>query len=106
MWRVEPLALTEEDRRELERQMPPAQTTPHRDRQRAQVVLLAPWGMVGRRVAKRGRALAPGKLRNGGFASAEISPGGDRGRRAIRSAARLWTDRPPRPDGEGHLDAP
>src|SRR5665213_824674 len=51
MWRVEPLALTEEDRAELERRVR-AQTTAHRDRQRAQVVLLAAAGMVGRRVAK------------------------------------------------------
>ena len=51
MWRVEPLALTEEDRAELERRVR-AQTTAHRDRQRAQVVLLAAAGMVGRRIAK------------------------------------------------------
>jgi len=37
---VEPLALTDEDRIELERRVR-AHTTPHRDRQRAQVVLLA-----------------------------------------------------------------
>jgi transposase len=51
MWMVEPLALNEEDRRELERRVR-AQTTPHRDRQRARVVLLAADGMVGRKIAK------------------------------------------------------
>ena len=46
MWSVEPLVLTDEDRSELERRVR-AQTTPHRDRQRAQVILLAANGMVG-----------------------------------------------------------
>jgi transposase len=51
MWSVEPLALTDEDRAELERRVR-AQTTPHRDRQRAQVVLLAANGVTGRKIAK------------------------------------------------------
>src|SRR5665213_3980277 len=51
MWTVEPLALSMEERAELERRVR-AQTTPHRDRQRAQVVLLAANGMVGRRIGK------------------------------------------------------
>jgi transposase len=51
MWTVEPLVLTEEDRGELERRVR-AQTTPHRDRQRAQVVLLAADGVTGRKIAK------------------------------------------------------
>jgi hypothetical protein len=40
MWTVEPLLLTLEERGELERRLR-AQTTAHRDRQRARVVLLA-----------------------------------------------------------------
>jgi len=51
MWTVEPLDLTAEDRTELERRVR-AQTTPHRDRQRARVVLLAADGVSGRRIAK------------------------------------------------------
>lgn len=51
MWTVEPLTLTLEDRSELERRVR-AQTTPHRDRQRAKVVLLAADGVTGRRIAK------------------------------------------------------
>ena len=51
MWTVEPLALTMEERTELERRVR-AQTTPHRDRQRAQVVLLAADGVTGRKIAK------------------------------------------------------
>jgi transposase len=51
MWSVEPLVLTAEDRSELERRVR-AQTTPHRDRQRAQVVLLAASGMVGRAIGR------------------------------------------------------
>jgi transposase len=50
MWRVEPLALTEEDRTELERRVR-AQTTAHRDRQRAQVVLFAAEGITGRKIS-------------------------------------------------------
>jgi transposase len=50
MWVVEPLALNEEDRRELARRVR-AQTTPHRDRQRARVILLGADGIVGRRIA-------------------------------------------------------
>jgi transposase len=52
MWRVEPLVLTEGDRRQLERRVR-GQTTAHRDRQRAQVVLLAADGMTGRKIAKK-----------------------------------------------------
>lgn len=51
MWRVEPLVLTEEERNELERRLR-AHTTPHRDRQRAQVVLWAADGVTGRSIAK------------------------------------------------------
>jgi transposase len=51
MWTVEPLALTMEERTELERRVR-AQTTPHRDRQRAQVVLLAADGVTGRQISK------------------------------------------------------
>jgi|GEM_PF-6155186 len=39
MWTVEPLVLTQEERSELERRVR-ARTTPHRDRQRAEVILL------------------------------------------------------------------
>jgi transposase len=51
MWTVEPLTLTLEDRSELERRVR-ARTTPHRDRQRAKVVLLAADGVTGRSIAK------------------------------------------------------
>ena len=51
MWSVEPLVLTEDDRRELERRVR-AHTTAHRDRQRAQVVLLAAHGVTGRKISK------------------------------------------------------
>ena len=47
---VDPLVLTIEERGELERRLR-AQTTAHRDRQRAQVVLLAADGVAGRRIA-------------------------------------------------------
>jgi len=49
---VEPLVLTEEDRAELERRVR-AQTTAHRDRLRAHVVLLAADGVPGRQIASR-----------------------------------------------------
>jgi transposase len=52
MWSVEPLVLTAEDRAELERRLR-AQTTPHRDRLRAEVVLLAADGVPGRQIAAR-----------------------------------------------------
>ena len=52
MWTVEPLVLTVEERSELERRVR-ARTTPHRDRQRAQVVLLAADGVTGRQIAKQ-----------------------------------------------------
>jgi transposase-like protein len=51
MWSVEPLVLTEEERAGLERRVR-AQTTPHRERQRARVVLLAVGGVTGREIAK------------------------------------------------------
>lgn len=50
MWTVEPLVVTIEERNELERRVR-AQTTAHRDRQRAQVVLLAADGVAGRKIA-------------------------------------------------------
>ena len=50
MWSVEPLVLTVEDRGELEARVR-AQTTPHRDRQRARVVLLSADGVSGTRIA-------------------------------------------------------
>ena len=49
MWTVEPLMLSAEDRTELERRVR-AQTTAHRDRQRAQVVLLAADGVPGNQI--------------------------------------------------------
>lgn len=52
MWSVKPLALTREDRMELERLMR-AQTTSYRDRQRAQVVLLAADGVPGNQIAPK-----------------------------------------------------
>ncbi len=52
MWTVEPLVLTTEERSELEHRVR-ARTTPHRDRQRAQVVLLAADGVIGRQIAKQ-----------------------------------------------------
>ena len=51
MWTVEPLLLTPEERVELERRLR-AQTTAHRDRERAQVVLLAAEAMTGRQIAR------------------------------------------------------
>lgn len=51
MWTVEPLLLTLEERAELERRFR-AQTTAHRDRQRAQVVLLAADAVTGRQIAE------------------------------------------------------
>ncbi len=50
MWSVEPLLLSTEERTELEQRVR-AETTPHRDRQRAAVVLLAADGAPGRRIA-------------------------------------------------------
>ena len=50
MWTVEPLALTFEERAELERRLR-AQTATHRDRQRAEVVLLAADGVPGTVIA-------------------------------------------------------
>jgi len=50
MWVVEPLVLTVGERAELEARVR-AQTTAHRDRQRARVVLLAADGVRGRRIA-------------------------------------------------------
>lgn len=52
MWTVDPLVLTHEERGELERRVR-AQTTPHRDRQRAEVVLSAADGMAGSHIALR-----------------------------------------------------
>jgi transposase len=52
MWIVEPLVLTVEERVELERRVR-AQTTAHRDRQRAQVVLLAADDVPGIQIAPR-----------------------------------------------------
>ena len=52
MWKVEPLELTQDERAELERRLR-AQTTPHRNRQRAEVVLLAANGMPGGHIALR-----------------------------------------------------
>ena len=54
MWTVEPLVLTLEERVELERRLR-AQTTTHRDRQRAQVVLLAADGVPGQPDRAAGR---------------------------------------------------
>jgi broad specificity phosphatase PhoE len=67
MWSVEPLVLTDEDRSELGRRVR-ALTTPHRDRQRAQVVLLAASGMVGRAIGRE-VGLSPRRSVNGGSAS-------------------------------------
>jgi len=50
MWTVEPLVLTLEERAELERRLR-AQTTTHRDRQRAEVVLLSADGLTGVEIA-------------------------------------------------------
>ncbi len=50
MWTVEPLVLSLEERAELERRVR-AHTTSHRDRQRAQVVLLAADGVPGTQIA-------------------------------------------------------
>lgn len=50
MWAVEPLVLTLEERAELERRLR-AQTTTHRDRRRAEVVLLAADGVPGKQIA-------------------------------------------------------
>jgi transposase len=52
MWTVEPLVLTITERAELECRVR-AQTTTHRDRQRAEVVLLAADGVSGRQIAPR-----------------------------------------------------
>jgi transposase len=52
MWLVEPLVLSVEERVELERRVR-GQTTPHRDRQRAEVVLLAADGVPGAKIAPR-----------------------------------------------------
>lgn len=52
MWSVEPLVVSTEERAELERRVR-AQTTPHRDRVRAEVVLLAAEGVPGRQIADR-----------------------------------------------------
>ena len=52
MWSVAPLVLTIEERDELERRVR-AQTTSHRDRQRAGVVLLAADGVAGSLIAPR-----------------------------------------------------
>lgn len=52
MWTVEPLTVTVEERAELERRVR-AQTTPHRERVRAEVVLLAADGVSGRQIARR-----------------------------------------------------
>jgi transposase len=52
MWSVEPLVLTDEERTELERRLR-AGTTSHRDRRRAEVVLLAADGVPGSRIAPR-----------------------------------------------------
>ena len=49
MWTVDPLVLTVVDRVELERRVR-AQTTAHRDRQRARVVLLAADGVAGKQI--------------------------------------------------------
>lgn len=50
MWSVEPLVLTFDERDQLERRVR-AQTTSHRDRQRAEVVLLAADGVPGSQIA-------------------------------------------------------
>jgi len=50
MWSVEPLEVTVEERGEIERRVR-AQTTTHRDRQRAEVVLLAADGVPGSHIA-------------------------------------------------------
>lgn len=50
MWTVKPLDVSAQDRAELERVVR-AQTSSHRDRQRAQVVLLAADGIAGSRIA-------------------------------------------------------
>src|SRR5665213_2707160 len=58
MWTVEPLVLTDEERSELDRRLR-AGTTAHRDRQRAEVVLLAAAGGPGSRIAPRGGRSPP-----------------------------------------------
>ncbi len=52
MWTVEPVTLTSEERAELERRVR-ALTTSHRDRVRAEVVLLCADGVAGNQVAPR-----------------------------------------------------
>lgn len=52
IWTVEPLVLSVEERDELERRVR-GLTTAHRDRQRAEVVLLAADGWPGRQIAPR-----------------------------------------------------
>lgn len=52
MWTVEPLLLSVDDRVELEARLR-AQTTAHRDRQRAEVVLLAADGVPGTQISQR-----------------------------------------------------
>jgi transposase len=52
MWRVEPIELTNEERTELEHRLR-AQTTAHRDRQRAEVILLSAEGVPGAKIAPR-----------------------------------------------------
>jgi transposase len=52
MWTVEPLVLSVEERDELERRVR-GLTTAHRDRQRAEVVLLAADGWPGTQIALR-----------------------------------------------------
>jgi transposase len=52
MWSVERLELTPDERTELERRVR-AQTTSHRDRQRAEVILLCADGVAGNQIAKR-----------------------------------------------------
>ena len=52
MWTVEPLVLSVEERDELERRVR-GLTTAHRDRQRAEVVLLAADGWPGTQIAPR-----------------------------------------------------
>jgi len=67
MWTVEPLVLSVEVRVELERRVR-AQTTAHRDRQRAQVVLLAADGVAGIQIAAQA-GLSPQSCVSGGAGS-------------------------------------
>ena len=104
MGTVDPLELTDDERIELDRRVR-ASTTPHRDRVRAQIVLLAAGGMPGRQIAEE-VGLSPQSVSKWriGFR--------DRGLKGLEDADRSGrpllygpTDRPARAHGQGHLGA-